>query len=482
MNNSTLISIVKSFSKEDIKSFDDFVKSPYFNKKSAVVKLWEAIYQKAPAFKEEELKRESLYCEIFPGKDFNYGTMKNIIYELTKLAEKFLELEFYKGDNYFNYYYELGGLLSKGQMKLYASRYDEIEKKLINAYEFDGVNYDQLFNLKWANLNYIFSNISKDESKNEVYMISKYLIYDFFVKLIKSYVNVKGIELEYNYKDDNSTIYNYLKHVDLEGFIKELKADSDKDQKILLVHYKLFRAVSTPEDSSFYFDLKESLQKYEEYFWEDEKRILYSGLRIALMYTAFYNDINYDGELLDIYKAMLNNNVILNYYGNIELIVFVNYICYASRAGDMDFLSTFLDNYLEKIPEEHRANLNLFGEANLHYIKNEFDKSLEALLKVDEKMIGIKRASKNLEMMIHYERSDYDSFQYTYDTYKHFVSRNKSIPENMKKGMLKTINYINLLFKLSEKPDKIEIEKFYNDVRKDNIAIKGWLMRKLKEF
>ena len=482
MNNTSIISIVRSFTKGDIKSFDDFVKSPYFNKKSAVIKLWDVIKRKAPAFKDEELKRENLYLEVFPDKSFNYGTMKNLIFELTKLAEKFLELEFYKEDDYFNYYYELGGLLSKGQMKQYASRCAEIEKHLADSTEFDGENYDKLFNLKWFKLEYIYSNIAKDASKKEVFLISKYLIYDFIIKLIKSYINEKGIELEYNYKEKDSVSEKFFDHIDFEDFIRSIEPDSEKDSRILSVHYKLYRSVSSPENLSYYYDYKESLLKNTELFSIDERRVLYSGLRIALIFVSFHNNINYDAEIFGIYKVMLEDGAVLNYYGNIELIVFANYIAYASRAGDAGFITSFLSSYLEKIPEEHRENMKLFGEANIYYIENDYDKSLEVLLKVDEKIIRIKRASKNLEMMIHYERNDYDSFLYTSDSYKHFISRNKSIPKNAKTGIMNTVNYVNRLFRLREKSSRAEREKLTNEIRKEKIAIKGWLLEKIKEI
>src|SRR5688572_193243 len=93
MINSTLIGLLRTLNKGELKKLDEMVISPYFNKKSAVIKFWKAVKKYAPAFDTGMLTHEELYKEIFPGQVFNYGTLKNLIYEMTKLTEKFLELE-----------------------------------------------------------------------------------------------------------------------------------------------------------------------------------------------------------------------------------------------------------------------------------------------------------------------------------------------------------------------------------------------------
>lgn len=174
----------------------------------------------------------------------------------------------------------------------------------MNQDEFDGENYDKLFNLKWFKLEYIFSNITNDDSKEEVYAISKYLIYDFVVKLVKSFINIKGIELEFNFKNENAEIIRFFENIDLDGFINRVDGISNKDIKILSIYYKLYKSVSNPSDINLYFELKDSFIKNVNLFSIDERRVLYSGLRIALIFVSFKNDIAYDNEIFFIYKAM----------------------------------------------------------------------------------------------------------------------------------------------------------------------------------
>ncbi len=90
MYNSSLVEIIKSFSSSDIKRFDEFLNSPFFNKKPTVIKLWDDLKSFYPEFNSKEISKKNTYERIVPGKKYNYGTMKNMIFDLTKLAEIFL--------------------------------------------------------------------------------------------------------------------------------------------------------------------------------------------------------------------------------------------------------------------------------------------------------------------------------------------------------------------------------------------------------
>src|SRR5258706_12075729 len=95
MLKSSLFEIIRTFSKEDLIKFDDFVKSPYHNRNSNVVKLFMAIKKFAPDFKDPKLSKEEVWKKIFPAKEYNYGIMKNLIHDLNKLSLKFLQLQNY---------------------------------------------------------------------------------------------------------------------------------------------------------------------------------------------------------------------------------------------------------------------------------------------------------------------------------------------------------------------------------------------------
>ena len=90
MLKSSVLKIIQSFSKEEIAEFNDFLNSPYHNKKSGVVKLYNEVKKYYPDFKDENLDKEKLWSKLYPGKKYSYGVMKNLIHDITKLCEEFI--------------------------------------------------------------------------------------------------------------------------------------------------------------------------------------------------------------------------------------------------------------------------------------------------------------------------------------------------------------------------------------------------------
>ena len=60
MEKSTLVEILRTFSKDELTSFGDLAASPYFNKKTNVTKLCKALNKFAPSFPAQKRKCGSL--------------------------------------------------------------------------------------------------------------------------------------------------------------------------------------------------------------------------------------------------------------------------------------------------------------------------------------------------------------------------------------------------------------------------------------
>ncbi len=87
---------MKSFSKDEVIQFDEFLRSPFYNKKPNAVKFFEVLKKHAPDFKEESIQKENIWKQLYPGKKYNWGVLKNLIFDLTKLSEKFIEVMLYE--------------------------------------------------------------------------------------------------------------------------------------------------------------------------------------------------------------------------------------------------------------------------------------------------------------------------------------------------------------------------------------------------
>ena len=82
--------VITTFNTAEMKAFELFLLSPYYNSNKAVIKLFQLIrkhIQKAPI---KPLLEEELFTRIYPAKKYNYGIMKNLLSDLFGQCEKFL--------------------------------------------------------------------------------------------------------------------------------------------------------------------------------------------------------------------------------------------------------------------------------------------------------------------------------------------------------------------------------------------------------
>ena len=100
MLKSSLLEILRTFTKQELIKFEDFVRSPYFNKKENVLKLLLEIKKYSPDFADDNLGKETVWKKLFPDKEYNYGILKNLIFDLNQLADRFMIDQKFNIDDY----------------------------------------------------------------------------------------------------------------------------------------------------------------------------------------------------------------------------------------------------------------------------------------------------------------------------------------------------------------------------------------------
>src|SRR4030095_6365489 len=122
----------------------------------------------------------------------------------------------------------------------------------------------------------------------------------------------------------------------------------------------------------------------------------------------------------------------------------------ACNLGDADFIEEYTGKFLGFLPKNTKENMRKYAMAHFYFAKNKFQKSLEQTLTTEYDLFAMKYLLKNLQMMNYYELNDYNSFLLSLDSYKHFLSKNKSVTEGSKVTQTLFIKFLNNLFKLRD--------------------------------
>jgi len=488
MLKTSLIEILRSFDKNEIKRFEEFILSPYFNKKSNVIKLFRIIKKHAPDFNDESLKRETLWKILFPGKNFNYGVMKNLIFDLQKLMSMFLGYEGIRKKDYLsrlNFLEELSEKNLDQQFEKNVKTYSDIldNKKLNDTYFFE---YTKLEGLKYNH--HIIKNAHQIVEYQYLENFEKYLLLDF----LRQYfiLNINMVSYKKDFKKSGTGFKDIEINIEalFQSFMKIKFETEDENfhQNIILMHYYGFKITVTSEPI-YYFELKKLLDKYSERLDMVEQYNIYNLLTGFCVYRSLEGDSSFYTEEFELYKIILEKEAFCYYKDG-----FMNRLTYynIARAGiklkEFEWTIDFLNKYKPRLPEPFREQTFLFTYAFVEFGRKEFIKALEILSGLSHYEVRDKPREKMLYLMLYYELSYVEQFFSFVDSCRHFAKNDKLLSDHYKK---KFLNFVNCVFNLSKIKFNINISGnddvillLKKSVTDNDISHKNWLEKKIIEI
>jgi hypothetical protein len=237
-----------------------------------------------------------------------------------------------------------------------------------------------------------------------------------------------------------------------------------------------------PKSIDSYFEFKNILFQNDKFIEESTMRGMYASLGSALDNCKDVMTFNKNQELYDIINHLIEKNIFVSEDGKVLPTLYLMTIKTSAYLKKHELIEKLIKEFLPKIDPSLMENFKMYSLAYLHYSKNEFDKSLEYSNKISIDTFQLKYFLKNLQIIISFEKNDYEMFLFLNDTHKHFLSKNKSVSESYKESNMKFLNYTNSLFKLKESSDKTEISFTENAILNDVVVNKYWLIEKLKEM
>lgn len=489
MLKTSLLEILKTFSSNEFKKFDDFVNSPYFNKKTPVINLWKETKKYAPGFTSENLDRKLIYSKLFPLKEFNYGVMKNLIFDLTRLAENFTVIESFQEDEMEKKLKLLYSLENRELTELYLSKFETIEKTSLDmSFKYNIVREDYylwMWKLSMDKWNFDNQFIHSKNFEKHINNSSDYFLAFIFIKSFIMYHNIGGDRFIFNSLNELNSMEIFLNETSSKGIIEKLissiKPELKEVSEVLNVYYKMYLSVSENSSLGNYFDFKNSLIKNSGLFSKNDLSALFITLSNCLGRNNF-KEINHSEESLEIYEFRIENDLLITKEGQLWDQEVIRYISMAGNMERIDLLEKFMDNMKNRIREDSKESLMNFAIASIHLIKKEYDKSLETASSIKYDLFTMKFYIKNLQLRIYYELNEYEPFSLSLDSYKHFLSRNKNVSDKMKSYNKSFCGFIEQLFEQKNNFDEIifrELKiKIYDHYGKNNT----WITRKVREI
>lgn len=501
MQNTGLISILKTFEPSEIKEFGDFVRSPYFNKKESVIKLYDYLRKYHPAFEESKIPKEEVHRKIFPGTAYNDGFMRKIIFNLNKLAESYITYNRSKNNPVESGFELLSELNNRNLGKLFVKHFNEITSEVESAPYKNYLYYRRKFILGVNRTTYIDKNRykmdlhDKKESHNEhikeklyyftnyflllsldIYRTLKYQDYtdrfEFNDRLLDNIISFLLDELN---KRENQGFPDYVENLTTKVYLYEIMLMNEKSG-----------SVDLPKDK-YYKKLKEILSKEVNNLSHDSRFSLFNILVQHCANRILRGFKEYSNERWELDKIALEQGIFKSVVEtHFPPPAFASFVRDASEVKEFDWAESFIEAYKNKLePVNYETVLNL-SHSLIHFNKNEHEKALAFLNKIKPvKRWEFKFAVKELTLMVYYELSMFTQAYYLIDSFRHFItSMTKNFSSERIESRNNFLKYFTGLLKLKENTGKKELNVIVKDLRNSQIIIfsRDWLISKANEL
>lgn len=478
MEKSTLIEILRTFSAAELAAFGDFTASPYFNKKSNVARLYEVIKKSAPAFHPEKTAKEEVWKKIFPGKKYNYGIMKNLIFDLNKLAVKFLELESYSQKEFEPDLNQLDSFRHKNLKQQFIKKRADMRKNLRDR-PLDNQLYLYKYMLHSSEMSYLDYDLLFDSSDTDYHSgVNDSLLLYYCTNQL--YHSINNLQYAHN---RNAAVNENIHQKALELYNGSGKQDPYTE--ILKYLYIAMSGGGSPED---YENLKRT-------FFANYKRCsLAVQFDLATGMINFCRNNAQKGSSDFIKDEFLYIRILIDdgLYRNtrvswIDQYLFMQAVMAACRAGEFEWAQRFINEHSGELLDSVREQYTNMANITLNLRRRKFKEALQYISRIKNVDKGDKLNIKVFEFNAYYELDHYDELKALADTTHHLLRNDRLFSEEEKEHYREYVKAITWLMEYKcgsekNKGSKKLLQKTEEFIKGRKIRNKLWLLQKVEEL
>ncbi|MGB3017783.1 MAG: hypothetical protein WBC65_08245 [Ignavibacteria bacterium] len=489
MQKSALMEIVNSFTALESERFSEFLSSPYFNKNNIVIRLFDIIKKNLPVTEEDLLNKETVWKALYHGKPYNYGTMKNLIHELTQLSVNFIYLEELENTKQVRNVLTVSALSYRNADKALNSKLKQIEKTFTGKSFRDleyvlSDYYMEMSKIFWTKWMYQKSHQLKRASEKDFLAGSATTVYSFLLYLFKMTNNITVQSSDHNYELDKNLVINLLREFGtekIERILSSVKEYSARDYKVLSVFWDMCRSQLFDPGPEQYYKFKSSLTANAKIFSLQDLEDLLTCL-VTTLFGLKESEINKYRERIDIFDIMIANKIFIQRNRILPVHLFILYAWNLFNLSDFEGIEKFTKKYGKYLTEDKRENALRFSEICLKIGEQNFAEALETLLKIGYNYSAMKIYVKHIKAICYYELNDSASFMYENDSLRNFLKSNMKVNESVKESLKHHYRMISRMFQLRSKFDIAEFKMLRKEVTESTANIDSWLLKKVNEL
>lgn len=476
MKDSKLLETLKNFSKEDLKSFSTLLNSPIYNTNESCIALFRHLAKCIDQSDEAQLSKPIVFQEVFPDVVYNDNRLRQVIFKLNKLCEKYLVWKVtQEEDRHLQLYLEELHLRNAygRSFKLIEKRIKDLQKRPVKS----RADYFELYQLN-------------DRMYHHVHAPKKGAIYPYMLAaeaaLEKHFILGKLILITEQQQRLAVGMQEEREHwLDAEVKVKVESWTEEEREVTIDLYYKVLSIIGRRDDQAFdeIADLLElylkDLSKYDlgnllTYLTNYTIRRINQNEEIDHFRRKYVDlsQLGIDAEILVVNKTMSNQ-------------VYTNSIAVMLRLGDYKSASDFIKKYKPFLSKKDRQSTYLLNLSYWAEAKGDFLKALEYLSEIEDFSYR-PYLVKSLRIRLYYELATHENSYH--EPLLHDLNASiiffRRRNENGKVKMEKYLNFAKVtkqIINQKEKKNKTILKKIELKIESEkSLYARYWLREKLE--
>ena len=464
------VSVLKTFTESELKKFEDFLNSPYFNKgKRYIIRFYEELTGYHPDYSDQLSSKREVYKKLYPKERYNDVRFRKLSSELYKLLLEYLAVESFTSDQNLKREYILTQLNQRIPGNLFES---ELKNSYFELYKPDLRNdnfFKHMYELVSKEKFYFFQrkrSRALDQFDQEMIYFTKYSLSLFLLKFIERTMEMRFFKAQ---KFDLPLFGEII------TFIR--KNDMLNDPFINILYLQL--SLCLKDDDESYFKLRKLLHKEERKLDSNQIKIIYTILSNYAAERAEKGVPGFPEEILSVNLEILKKDLTEQY---ISGFLFVNIVTLFLKFKKINELKRFIKQNSVKLNPEIREAVLDYCNSCLAFYDEDFDSALSHLSKINFDHYQLRFRIKNLTLKIYYEQKQYEAIYSLMDSYRHILKRETDIPESIKKTISAFLKFLKELTDIKTRKKKNEKRILTREFENSSPAEKQWLKEKIDEL
>ncbi|MFK8006087.1 MAG: hypothetical protein AB8H03_06935 [Saprospiraceae bacterium] len=472
MQKSNLIIILKRLSKRDWREFRKFVRSPYFNQREDVIKLFdyldEAIHLLPPIAMNREKVFSQVYSDVFDEKKLRHTTSV-----LLKVLKKYLLQAEFENDKIRTQQYLCKSFRKKG-MEVFFEK-ELIQNRVVLEKEIyrDGKFYFKNYELGMEEAGFTAAHLRK-ENKN-FQSTADHLTISFVANMLQL-----GCEIQSHQTMSKETYDLKL----LPQILNLIAAGSYKDIPVVNLYFHCYNAIENLKNNTItksenhFQELKKLIYKHWKIIPPNENRDIYLYAINYCIKRLNSGERHFIREAFELFRSGLENETLLE-EGILSSFTYKNITRLGVALSEHKWVEQFLEDYKKYLHPRERENTWRYNLAFFYFQQEKYKEAMQLLLRVEFKDALNNLDARRMLLKSYFELGEYNALDSLLDSFSRYIHRQKEMGYHRE-------NYLNLIrFVKKIIHTKTMDKKLWKQIKEEieittRLAEREWLLEKIQ--